>query len=89
MFANRQQMCHLQLLAIVASVANSTGYFVHCVNFGYGSKLVQNGEMQFDHVFRLSIYILCVFIFTSSLLQSLYCDQFCYDGCWSFHQSGA
>jgi hypothetical protein len=45
-------MCRLHLVAIGAAVANSMMYFLHSANFAYGSKLVQNGEMRFDQVFR-------------------------------------
>ncbi len=51
-FVYRNQMCRLHLVAIGAAVANSMMYFLHSANFSYGSKLVQNGEMRFDQVFR-------------------------------------
>lgn len=48
----RRQMCHVHLGGIGAGIANSTLYFLHCASFGYGSKLVRDGEMKFDYVFR-------------------------------------
>jgi hypothetical protein len=48
-------MRRLHLSAIGAGIANSMLYFLHTANFSYGAKLVYNGEMKFDHVFRLSI----------------------------------
>ena len=52
MFVLRKQMCRLHLLALGAGIANSMFYFIHAANFGYGSQLVENGEMRFDQVLR-------------------------------------
>ena len=51
----RVQMCRLHLSAVGAGIANSMLFFLHTANFSYGAKLVYDGEMKFDHVFRLSI----------------------------------
>jgi len=52
MSAFRKQMCNLHLMGIGAGIANSMMYFLQSTNFAYGSKLVENGEMKFDQVFR-------------------------------------
>lgn len=45
-------MRRVHIVGIGAGIANSMMYFLHCANFGYGSKLVRDGEVQFDYVFR-------------------------------------
>lgn len=45
-------MFHLHMVAIGAGVANSMMYFLYSANFAYGSKLVEEGEMRFDQVYR-------------------------------------
>lgn len=52
MFEFRQQMYRLHLIAIGAAIANSIMYFLHSASFSYGSRLVENGEMTFDKVYR-------------------------------------
>ncbi len=51
-FAHRKQMYRLHFVAIGAGIGNSMLYFLHCASFAYGSRLVHNGEMRFDLVFR-------------------------------------
>ena len=45
-------MCRVHLVGVGAGIANSVMYFLHSANFGYGSRLVKDGEVRFDHVFR-------------------------------------
>lgn len=45
-------MCRLHLIGIGAGIANSIMFFLHSANFSFGSKLVSDGEMEFDEVFR-------------------------------------
>jgi len=49
-------MFHLHLVAIGAGIANSMMYFLIGANFAFGSKLVQEGEMTFDQVFRYKTF---------------------------------
>ena len=45
-------MCSLHWRGIAAGVANSVVYFHYMANFAYGNKLVEDGEMEFNHVIR-------------------------------------
>ncbi len=56
MSAFRKKICQLHLVAIGAGLANSMMYFLHCASFVYGSKLVEEGEMTYDKVFRYSVF---------------------------------
>ncbi len=56
MSAFRKQMCNLHMVAIGAAVANSMMYFLHSANFAYGSKLVEDGLMTFDELFRYRMF---------------------------------
>ncbi|CAF2623577.1 unnamed protein product [Rotaria sp. Silwood2] len=48
----KKQKYHIPLVGLGAAIANSIMYFLHTATFSYGSKLVSNHEMTFDHVFR-------------------------------------
>jgi hypothetical protein len=56
-------MFHLHMVAIGAGIANSMMYFLHSANFAYGSRLVEEGEMRFDQVFR---YKMLSFLYTNT-----------------------
>jgi hypothetical protein len=56
MSAFRKQLCQLHLVALSAALANSISFFLHCTSFVYGSKLVNDGEMTFDGVFRYRMF---------------------------------
>lgn len=45
-------MLKIQLQAIGTALANSLMYFIHAAAFGYGSVLVENGEINPVYVFR-------------------------------------
>lgn len=45
-------MKRIHLVGIGAGFGNSAIYFVHALSFGYGSKLVQDGEMTMGNMFR-------------------------------------
>jgi hypothetical protein len=49
-------MCQLHKVALGAAIANSVVYFVHCCNFVYGSKLVEDAEMTYEEVFRYRVF---------------------------------
>jgi hypothetical protein len=51
------------MVAIGAGIANSMMYFLHSANFAYGSRLVAEGEMRFDQVFR---YKMLSFLYTNT-----------------------
>ncbi|CAF4190129.1 unnamed protein product [Rotaria magnacalcarata] len=53
----KKQMCKLHLIALGAAIANSTMYFLHCATFSFGSKLVSDGDMNFDDVFKIFVVI--------------------------------
>jgi hypothetical protein len=42
----------MHYLGIGAGIANSTMYFLHATTFSFGIKLVTDGEIEFDKVFR-------------------------------------
>jgi hypothetical protein len=42
----------IQLQSIGTAIANSLMFFIHAAAFGYGSVLVENGEMNPIYVFR-------------------------------------
>lgn len=45
-------MKKVQFQALGTALANSLMYFIHAAAFGYGSVLVENGEMNPIYVFR-------------------------------------
>lgn len=45
-------MCRMHFLGIGAGIANSMMYFLYSATFSFGSKLVIDGEIKFDAVFR-------------------------------------
>ncbi|UJR11965.1 hypothetical protein I4U23_016143 [Adineta vaga] len=47
----------IHLRAIGYGISNSLIFFLHITTFTYGSKLVENGEMNVDQVFRIFIVI--------------------------------
>jgi hypothetical protein len=49
-------MCQLHKVALGAAIANSLVYFLNCVNFAYGSKLVEDRDMTYEEVFRYRIF---------------------------------
>ncbi|CAF1154852.1 unnamed protein product [Adineta ricciae] len=49
----KKQICRLYVSALGTSIALSMPFFINCVAFSYGSKLVQNNEMTFADVFRV------------------------------------
>jgi len=49
-------MYHLHLVGIGAGLANSMMYFLHCASFVYGAKLVENGDMTYNEVFRYRVF---------------------------------
>ncbi|CAF1371247.1 unnamed protein product, partial [Didymodactylos carnosus] len=53
----RKNISKIQFRPIGKAIANSLLYFIHVAVFIYGSKLVENGEMEFANVFRVFIVI--------------------------------
>lgn len=51
----RKQLIHIQIFSVLVALANSTLYFIHGATFSLGAKLVKDGHMQYDQVFRLDI----------------------------------
>ncbi|CAF3666385.1 unnamed protein product [Adineta steineri] len=49
----RQAMIKTQIQSLGTALANSLMFFIHATAFGYGSLLVENGEMKVEHVFRV------------------------------------
>ena len=45
-------MCHLHFVALGAGIGQSAMYFLHSAAFGYGSKLIDDGEMTYEQVYR-------------------------------------
>lgn len=45
-------MIKIQLQCVGTAFANSLMFFIHAAAFGYGSYLVENGEMEAPLVFR-------------------------------------
>ena len=45
-------MFKLQLVSLGVALANSLMFFIHAGTFGYGSLLVEQGEMESILVFR-------------------------------------
>lgn len=45
-------MCRMHLTSISAAMTNSIVFFLNCTCFGYGAKLVGNGEIDYAAVFR-------------------------------------
>ncbi|CAF0978121.1 unnamed protein product [Adineta steineri] len=49
----RSRMLHVLYVSMANSIANSLMFFIQATAFGYGSTLVQSGEMQFENVLRI------------------------------------
>ncbi|CAF4419539.1 unnamed protein product, partial [Rotaria magnacalcarata] len=45
-------MIKIQIQSLGTGLANSIMFFIHAASFGYGSVLVENGEMEAPLVFR-------------------------------------
>ncbi|UJR22125.1 hypothetical protein I4U23_025189 [Adineta vaga] len=43
----------IHLLALGDAISTSLSYFIQCASFGYGSKLMENGELGFNEVYRV------------------------------------
>jgi hypothetical protein len=52
LFFDRRSLIKIQLQSIGTAIANSLMFFIHAAAFGYGSVLVENGEMNPIYVFR-------------------------------------
>jgi hypothetical protein len=48
----RKSLGRIHLQSIGTALANSLMFFIHAAAFGYGSVLVENGEMNPLYVFR-------------------------------------
>ncbi len=51
-YSYRRSLIKIQMQAIGTAIANSLMFFIHAATFGYGSVLVENGEMNPIYVFR-------------------------------------
>lgn len=45
-------MKRIHLIGLGAGWGNSAIYFLHALSFGYGAKLVENGEMDIGRMFK-------------------------------------
>ena len=61
-------------MALTAALSNSIIYFIQCATFAYGSKLLQNGEIEFQNVFKYEIRI-CVESEKSNRLFGFYTNR--------------
>lgn len=59
----------IQLQSIGTAIANSLMYFIHAAAFGYGSVLVENGEINPVYVFRLVKILECSMYLINSFLE--------------------
>ncbi|CAF3496524.1 unnamed protein product [Rotaria sp. Silwood1] len=48
----KQEMYRLHLSAISIAISQSIIYFLHCTCFGYGIKLIENGEIKYEQMYR-------------------------------------
>ncbi|CAF3737713.1 unnamed protein product [Adineta steineri] len=64
----KKRLRHIHLLALGDAISQSVGYFFPSACFGYGSNLVNNGELQFDQVYRVyAVIALSIFTISRSL----------------------
>ncbi len=48
----RKQAHRAHLTALGTALTQSSVYFLQCACFGYGSKLVENGEITYSQMYR-------------------------------------
>jgi hypothetical protein len=49
---SRRQTRIAHLTALSTALANATLYFLQCAGFGYGSKLIDSGELTYSQLFK-------------------------------------
>ncbi|CAF1523752.1 unnamed protein product [Adineta ricciae] len=64
----KQKFRRAHLLSLGNAITGSLSYFMQCACFGYGSKLIEAGELQFGAVYRaFCVITLCIFAVNRSL----------------------
>jgi hypothetical protein len=48
----RKQTCYAHLTALSSAITNSSFYFLHAACFGYGARLLENGEVRFVQIYQ-------------------------------------
>ncbi|CAF0803457.1 unnamed protein product [Adineta steineri] len=64
----KKRIRHIHLIALGDAISQSVSYFLQSACFGYGSNLVNKGELQFDQVYRVyAVMILSMFTVSRSV----------------------